>query len=337
VLHVWRHRIGRVSLPAKVDRPSPLKFSTGDYPLKDRVAFWREVIGCEYLRLDIVPFGDGPLRATAEIHALGPVRLYLGETTPGGAERTKDLTRDGNGDFRLVYAAGAGFQCSANGIVEDISISGAALISSGMPSRVFFPKGGRIIGLRIKREALIALAGGLKERPLIRLVNSLPLNLLKGYIEQLRQDGSAVPPAFAHKLGQQLVELAALALYPAREKEIEAAGAVREARLAAIKADILLHLGEARLSANTVAQRHGVSPRHIQRLFEQTGQTFSEFVLEERLKRAYQLLIDPAQRAKRIGDIAAEGGFGDISTFNRTFRRRFGETPRAVRQFKTSP
>jgi AraC-like DNA-binding protein len=321
-------------LPAKVEKPGPLKFASDDHPLKDRVAFWREVVGREYLRLDFVPFGDGPVRATAEIQALGPVHLYLSETTPGAAVRTKDLTQDGNGDFRLVHAADTGFQCSASGIVEHIPTSEAALVSSEVPNTVFYPEGAHIVGLRIRREALMALADRVEERPVIRLNNSLPLNLLKGYLRLLRQGESPCTPVLAHKFGQQLIELAALALNPERNKEAEAAGTVREVRLAAIKAHILSHLGEVRLSAKTVSQCYGVSTRHIHRLFEETGKTFSEFVLEERLKRVYQLLIDPAQRPKRISDIAAEGGFGDLSTFNRAFRRRFGDTPRAVRECK---
>ncbi|RFZ87578.1 AraC family transcriptional regulator [Shinella sp. WSJ-2] len=36
-------------------------------------------------------------------------------------------------------------------------------------------------------------------------------------------------------------------------------------------------------------------------------------------------------KPERIGDIALEVGFSDISYFNRCFRKRFGCSPRAVR------
>jgi AraC-like DNA-binding protein len=330
VLGVRLISLRSIDLPAKTEKPGPLRFATDDYAPKDCVAIWREMVG---RRLDFVPFGDGPVRATAEVHALGPADLYLGETSPGAVIRTKDLTRDGNGDFRFMHA-GTNFQCIANGITQDVVPSEAALAFNGMPSTIFYPERADIKGFKIKREALAALVNGFEERPVIRLVNSVPLNLLKGYINLLSQDEPVRSPAFAHKVGQHLVELVALALNPARDMEAEIAGTVREVRLASVQAHILSHLGEVRLSAQTVARRHGISTRHIHRLFEQTGKTFAEFVLEERLKRVYQLLIDPACAAKRISDIAAEGGFGDISTFNRTFRRRFGDTPRAIRQGK---
>jgi AraC-like DNA-binding protein len=80
-----------------------------------------------------------------------------------------------------------------------------------------------------------------------------------------------------------------------------------------------------------MAQRHGVSERYVYALFEDSGTSFHSFVAEERLKRAVAMLRDPAC-ALKISDIALETGFGDLSTFNRAFRRRFGDTPRGVRR-----
>jgi AraC-like DNA-binding protein len=42
--------------------------------------------------------------------------------------------------------------------------------------------------------------------------------------------------------------------------------------------------------------------------------------------------IDPKHRKMRISDIAATAGFSELSTFNRAFRQRFGDTPRGVRR-----
>jgi AraC-like DNA-binding protein len=43
------------------------------------------------------------------------------------------------------------------------------------------------------------------------------------------------------------------------------------------------------------------------------------------------MLTDPHHLHLAIIDIAFGVGFGDVSHFNRTFRRRFGETPSGVR------
>ena len=69
-----------------------------------------------------------------------------------------------------------------------------------------------------------------------------------------------------------------------------------------------------------------------QMLFEGTGSTFSEYLLKERLSRAHRMLNDNAYAAWTISSIAFAAGFGDLSYFNRTFRRRYDATPSDVRQ-----
>jgi AraC-like DNA-binding protein len=69
----------------------------------------------------------------------------------------------------------------------------------------------------------------------------------------------------------------------------------------------------------------------VQRLFEADGTTFSEFVTRLRLSRAHRILCEPASNQAAIATIAYDVGFGDLSYFNRRFRRQYGLTPREVR------
>jgi AraC-like DNA-binding protein len=106
----------------------------------------------------------------------------------------------------------------------------------------------------------------------------------------------------------------------------------RAARLCAIKSDILEHLGDSDLKATTVALRQRVTPRYVHMLFEGEGTTFSAFVLERRLDRVRRMLAGRQWANSSITAIAFAAGFGDLSYFNRTFRRRFGITPSEVRR-----
>jgi AraC-like DNA-binding protein len=49
-----------------------------------------------------------------------------------------------------------------------------------------------------------------------------------------------------------------------------------------------------------------------------------------RLHRAHAKLAEPECRLK-VADIAEDSGFSDMSQFNRSFRRAFGDTPYGVR------
>jgi AraC-like DNA-binding protein len=112
---------------------------------------------------------------------------------------------------------------------------------------------------------------------------------------------------------------------------IDRAHAGRAARLRAIKSDIEAHLTYSDLSPGVVARRQGVSDSYIRKLFEGEGTSFSQFVLGRRLVRAQRMLTDLRWADRSIAWIAFETGFGDLSYFNRTFKRFYGNTPSEVR------
>jgi AraC-like DNA-binding protein len=67
-------------------------------------------------------------------------------------------------------------------------------------------------------------------------------------------------------------------------------------------------------------------------LFEADGTTFSAFVLGQRLTRAYRMLCDSQFSDRPVGVIAYDVGFGDLSYFNRCFRRQYGVTPTEIKE-----
>ncbi|HEY3145214.1 MAG TPA: LysE family transporter [Dongiaceae bacterium] len=133
------------------------------------------------------------------------------------------------------------------------------------------------------------------------------------------------------RAGDHAHDVAALAIGATREAaEIAIGCSLRDARLRAIKADIAQNL-EGDVTAGALSLRHRISPRYIHKLFEREKTSLSRFVLGERLTRVHRMLADPRQADRTIADIALSAGFGDLSTFNREFRRRFGVTPSEVR------
>jgi AraC-like DNA-binding protein len=318
---------------AKDSEVLPFRFSTEDVPPEDRLAVLSDVLGRVHLHLDIAPLGDGPLRVSIEQHRWGSVSACFGETSPVSAARTRELVGDGDDGFRVLFVEGAPYRFTSNGVVEEMSDGDSVLLSNSAIGMVHFLGSCRLTSVRLGHDSLMAAVRGFKDGAIQRLAPAtMPLRLLSDYVERLRQEGPTADPVFAHRLANHLVDLVAMALEPTRESRIrESAGAVRAARFAIISADVLANLSQPWLSAKTIAQRHGITDRYIHLLFEDTGQTFSRFVQEQRLARAFALLTDPARAYMRIGDIALEAGFTDLSTFNRTFRSRFGDSPRGVR------
>jgi AraC-like DNA-binding protein len=156
------------------------------------------------------------------------------------------------------------------------------------------------------------------------------VRLLARYLRAALDGPLLTSPPLTAAIVQHVAELIALSLEPAG---IAAGGeGVRAARLAAIKSDIDRDLTDPSLCVATLAARHGISGRYLHKLFEREATTYSQFVLERRLIRAHRLLTQPRSAARTVSSIAHDSGFGDLSYFNRTFRRRYDATPTEVRR-----
>jgi AraC-like DNA-binding protein len=105
--------------------------------------------------------------------------------------------------------------------------------------------------------------------------------------------------------------------------------------LRATKTYIIENISCREISIGSVATHFGMTPRYLQRLFENDGTTFSAFVLERRLARAHRMLYEPHTVQRRVSAIAYDVGFGDLSYFNRCFRRLYGATPLDIREAAT--
>jgi AraC-like DNA-binding protein len=198
---------------------------------------------------------------------------------------------------------------------------------------VTLPEPARMAHICVPRKSMLALAPGLEDA----LVRPLPpsagvLRLLLSYVDVLEEEDTLKTPELQRAVATHIHDLCALAIGTTRDAaEIARGRGLRAARLRAIKADVVRNLRDGDVSVTALARRHGVSTRYIQKLFESEGTTLSKFVLRQRLAQVYRLLANPRHSDRMIGTLAFEVGFGDLSTFNREFRRHYGATPSDVR------
>jgi AraC-like DNA-binding protein len=192
----------------------------------------------------------------------------------------------------------------------------------------------RFIGLRVPRSAVAPLGDRLDDAP-IRFVprGTEALDLLLVYARAIADGQRLDTPELRRLAVTHIHELIAATVSATRDSLAIAGGrGIRAARLRAIMADIAANLGNCDLTAANVARRQRLTPRYVHKLFESEGLTFSAFVLERRLSRAHRILSEPRLSDRTISSIAFDVGFGDLSYFNRVFRRQYGATPSEIRQ-----
>jgi AraC-like DNA-binding protein len=85
------------------------------------------------------------------------------------------------------------------------------------------------------------------------------------------------------------------------------------------------------LSISRIAVSHGISIRHLHRLFQGLDTSVATYIVKHRLDRCKHELSSSFHSRASITDIAFRWGFADSGTFSKAFRREFGMTPRDFR------
>jgi len=309
------------------------RLSTEALPERERIALWREEFGRVILKLDVDPIGSRHFRCDVTLRSLPGLNLFSGETSsvhyraPPALAASND---DSIGIMKMVQNTAVAVHLHRE---TTLSTGEATLLSCTDPLLFSIPSGGRSAAVRLSRPVLQALAPGLDDayNRVIPARNEA-LGLLFGYLRVLQDQQAVATPERQHIVVTHIYDLAALALGASRDTaELAQERGLRAARLRAIKEDVSTRLAESGLSLENVALRHRVSPRYIQKLFETEGTSFSDFVRTGRLARAHRMLQDPRLGHMHISTIAYECGFGDITAFNRSFRRHYSASPSDLR------
>ena len=308
--------------------------STAGLPERNRLTMWREIYGRGIANVDIEPIGEQPFHAEVTFDLLSDVSIAAGSRSPAHYRSTPELAKRSR-DIIALAVLRSGVASAVQFGQELMGGPGSAsVITPSDPSTNTLLTSGTFVTLALSRPALAARAPDYSQafgRPIPS--DTAALGLLIRYLDVVRSAAELADPAIAQSVSDHIMDLAALALGARGDyAEVARQRGARAARLAAIRSDIQRDLGRSDLSTELIAARHGISPRYVRKLFEQDGSSFSSFLLAERVVKAHRLLIDRRYAHLNIAQIAHESGFGDISYFNRAFRRHFGGKPSDFRE-----
>jgi AraC-like DNA-binding protein len=312
--------------------PESIRLSTDDLPEARRLAWFREFLGRQVMRQEFDAPRDQPFYTDVLMRRLPGLVIYWTTSSPRTIRRTRELLSDGNDN--LLFQCGSGAR-QVEHLGREVFVGpGAGIVFSCAETRTLrVDSDYQTVSLSVPRSALgfrLQDADACVARPLPR--ESPAQQLLLGYLELLRNESSTSTLELREAAVHHIHDLLAISLGATRDAaEIAKKRGVRAARLHTIKSWIRERLVEENLSISSIAAAHRLTPRYVQMLFDSEGTTFTEFVRDERLARAYRILLSPRSGERKIADIALACGFGDISTFNRRFRARFGASPSDIR------
>ena len=100
--------------------------------------------------------------------------------------------------------------------------------------------------------------------------------------------------------------------------------------LALIKKHISDRSDDPKLTPTQVASHFRISKRHLHNLFARSGETFGQYLIYRRLRRAQSRIAQTPGRS--LLHVASSSGFKSASHFSRSFNRQFGLSPQHWRE-----
>ena len=315
--------------------PFPMQRLSTDYvPLRERMAFVHDFVAGHVAGLRFNPADRDNIRIDLEAMPLpGGLTVGRGIYAPMHGARARDLLQDGREHYMLTIN-NEDHEISVNGKTPiRIAAGDAILLDEAVCSEFWLGgKPARVDVLSLDRRVLAGLVPKIGQAASYVIPASTEaMPLLTDYVEALRRNAPGSSKA-GELASRHVYDLMALVLDGfVRGDKARNERSIAAARLKLIRKDIAERLADPDLHIEAVARRQRVTPRYIQRLFENDGTTFSDFVRECRLEFALGLLRNRDRIGSTITAIAYDAGFSDISAFNRAFRKRFQATPSDIR------
>ena len=317
----------------EVALPPTVRFSTSAFPEKDRLEICREQCRRMALKIDFEPATDAAFECAVATRALPGVKLFASEMSAVRIKRTEESASSDSENFVFVLNQSSAAVVSARGREVALNVGDGLLMNTAEVKTFDRRTYGGALALRVPRSVLTSIVSHVDDvvmHPVSRQIGIL--KLLDSYTVSLLNEVDAPSPELQQTAVNHLHDLIALSLGATHDAAGIALGrGLPAARLRLAKAYIVENSHRRDLSVGVVAAHLGLTPRNLLRLFENDGTTFSEFLLAQRLSRAYTMLIESDSAQSPVGAIAYDSGFGDLSYFNRSFKRRYGATPRDVR------
>src|SRR6202167_4889931 len=305
-------------------------FTSESYCEGDRTEAWQDVLsgfGLQSSPLSAMHGEHATALSRASLGGVGLMRFAAGPQVFSVLPRRAELPM-------ILLPTEDGAVLKAGGSPQNVPAGRILLLPRQSGWQVAFHRGMRAIVLSVMAESFGGRRISVPECRAASIVGAGGLaDVLCRTLEAASKTLETLPPEAWNTIGLSLAEMLLALSRQARPSAAEVIGiGTQPALLHRIYEAIERKLGDSELTPARVAQLEGISERYLQKLFEGTGDNFTHYLRERRLQRCWADLASPAEAHRSVSDIAFGCGFSDAAHFSRSFRDRFGVSPRAFRQ-----
>lgn len=153
------------------------------------------------------------------------------------------------------------------------------------------------------------------------------VTMLAGLLKGIMDMPANLRQSVADSLAESVLNLLVATLYGSQSTGSQMPTHGTAATLRRIKAFINENIADPNLCPAMVAEAEGITVSYLHKIFVLNNSTMMQAVMAERLERCRRD-IAKLDRARGISQVGYSWGFNDASHFSRSFRKRFGVSPR---------
>ena len=306
----------------------PISVSTDPIRPTERQAYWTEAICRSFANIETKPLGSTVVSGHFEFVEIGDAKLVRFDSSPQCYTRNARLvSRAGSDEFMFD------FQRRGHSAMVQAGNEGTINPGYGVLYDARRPFEDRLFGPEHRAEVLIATvpaASLLRALPDAERLCARPVPLAGAVARSIAavvRTAIAVPSGPTNRVGPDIVAYLSALLRIAAGASHQLS---RPVLFYLIDGYLRTYIATAR-SAPALAAEFGISERTFHRIFADRATTFERHVLHLRVELFRDLLQQPSLANISIARLAHQCGFADAAHATRTFKDRFGATPRDFR------
>lgn len=313
-------------------------FSTSDLNVRTPVAGWNDAFSARIEAMDFKPIKPDLFSAALADSDLGPLRIARLTSTRTLIERgDSHIARRSVRCYLIILPIRGSGEVSHYGNTITLGEGDMVLCDSAAPFKLKF-------GADVEALLLRVCAATFKEHfpspesfcgRALRASGGLTATASAMAVSLANDLGTELPPHYQERVARHLLDIIATAFALAFPQPSSQSSIV-SGRQANVKLFIEQHLRDPELTPCLIAERMKLSQRYLRAIFANETETVSAYILRRRLEQCARQIGDPAWAGHSITEIAFGWGFNSAPHFSRTFRDRFGMSPREYRRLKLS-
>jgi AraC-like DNA-binding protein len=298
-----------------------------------RLAVWQDIVCDVFVGLDCRSDMSDAFSGSIAQSMIGPVSCTRVDSCAQRVFRTQSRIARASEDFVLITLGIKGM----NGVFQDgreaiVRAGEFVIYDTTRPYELRFDNHFSQTIFRIPRKLLQQRVGSFDTLTATTFAAKRPLERLAyDFLINVSEIIDFVDAETAIRLSDQALDLVGMAFSEKMHDGCQGQSFHRSKLLYRLKSYILMHLRNPELSLSSAAAALGVSTRYVSDLMAAEQLSFRSYVQVQRLDKCKRDLSDPSNAARHVGDIAYAWGFKDLAHFSRTFKERFGVSPREWR------